>query len=257
MGALAVRLTGATKRHGRSPAAPAVLDGLDLTVDRDEFLVVVGPSGSGKSTLLRVLAGLEPLDAGRLERPAGDGTAGPRPPTGVVFQQPLLLPWLTVRQNIRLGQRYRANRGRFDPGAADELLARFGLTALGDAYPDQLSGGQAQRVAVARAVVVRPDVLLLDEPFSALDPSTRAALQDWLREIVEALRLTVVLVTHDVDEALYLGDRIALLDGSGRVADSWRHQPPADRAGIRDHPLRARVLAGYRTDVVAAEAAAR
>ena len=244
MGTLAVRLTGATRRHGGPDRRP-VLDGLELTVERDEFLVVVGPSGAGKSTLLRVLAGLEPLNAGRLEWP---GAAADRPPVGTVFQQPLLLPWLTVRQNIALGRRYRANRERFDPAAVDELLTRFGLADLADALPDQLSGGQAQRVAVARAVVVRPEVLLLDEPFSALDPATRADLQDWLREIVTALGLTVVLVTHDVDEALYLGRRVALLDGSGRVAADWAHRPPADRAEVRDHPLRARVLAGYRTE---------
>ncbi|MDT0268995.1 ATP-binding cassette domain-containing protein [Streptomyces sp. DSM 44915] len=256
MGTLAVRLTGATRRLGPAGRSRAVLDNLELTVERDEFLVVVGPSGSGKSTLLRILAGLEPLDAGTLARPDRPTAEGPPPPIGVVFQQPLLYPWLTVRQNIALGQRYRANRDRFDATAVDELLDRLGLDGLGDAWPDQLSGGQAQRVAVARAVVVRPDILLLDEPFSALDPATRATLQDWLREIVAALGLTVVLVTHDVDEALYLGRRIALLDGSGRVAATWDHQPPADRAAVRDDPLRARVLAGYRTDGTPAEVTA-
>jgi sulfate transport system ATP-binding protein/sulfonate transport system ATP-binding protein len=224
-----------------------VLEGLDLEVERGEFLVLVGPSGSGKSTLLRALAGLEHLDAGRIERPADADTD--RPAIGVVFQQPLLMPWLTVRQNIHFGGRYRFNRERFDVAAADALLERFGLAAVADARPDQLSGGQAQRAAVARAVAVRPRMLLLDEPFSALDPATRNALQDWLRDLVAQLGLTVVLVTHDVDEALYLGDRIALLDGSGQVAAEWANTPPRERADLADLPTRAELLARYGTDV--------
>ncbi|RKT89258.1 sulfate transport system ATP-binding protein/sulfonate transport system ATP-binding protein [Saccharopolyspora antimicrobica] len=224
MGTLAVRVTGAGKTYGPR----RLFHDLDLEVTDGEFLVVVGPSGGGKSTLLRALAGLEQLDAGTVEW--GDD-AGGRPPTGVVFQQPLLMPWLTVRDNVRLGGGYRANRARFEADRADRLLARFGLADLADSYPDQLSGGQAQRVAIARAAAIRPRLLLLDEPFSALDPGTRGDLQRWLRSTTEELELTTVLVTHDVDEALLVGDRIALLDGSGAIGRVWENS--ADNGALR------------------------
>ncbi|MFC4947282.1 ABC transporter ATP-binding protein [Pseudonocardia sp. GCM10023141] len=238
MGTVALRLTGATKRYGNT----AVLDGLDLEVAQDSRLVVLGHSGSGKSTLLRVLAGLEQLDAGEVSRPGGAVV-------GTVFQQPLLLPWLSVRDNIALGGRFRANRARFESAHVDELLDVFGLAELAAARPAQLSGGQAQRVAIARVVAVRPDVLLLDEPFSALDPATRRGLQTWLRDMVERLGLTLVLVTHDVDEALYLATEVTLLDGSGAAAGHWHSTAPADHRDLAAHPLQATLLAGYRSQL--------
>lgn len=237
MGTLAVRLTGADKTYGRGASARKVFSGLEADVVSGEFLVVVGPSGGGKSTLLRVLAGLEELDSGSIE---WDGTAD-RPATGVVFQQPLLMPWLTVRDNVLLGGGFRANRERFETAEADRLLARFGLSDLAGSYPHELSGGQAQRVAVARAVAIRPRLLLLDEPFSALDPGVRGDLQRWLRGTTEELGLTTVLVTHDVDEAVLVGDRIALLDGSGVVRHVWANVAGGDE-------LRSEILAHYRSD---------
>lgn len=225
-------MTGADKTYGPR----TLFHGLDLEVADGEFLVVVGPSGGGKSTLLRVLAGLEELDAGAVEW----DDAGDRPPTGVVFQQAMLMPWLTVRDNVRLGGGYRANKGRFSADQADRLLARFGLADLAASYPEQLSGGQAQRVAIARAVAIHPRLLLLDEPFSALDPGTRGDLQRWLRSTTGELELTTVLVTHDVDEALLVGDRIALLDGSGSIGRIWENRPGAD-----DGTLRRELLAHY------------
>lgn len=240
MGTFAVRVTGAAKSYGRTPNTRPVLRGLDFSVRPGEFVVVLGPSGCGKSTLLRALAGLEELDGGSIEWSGQDA----RPPIGVVFQQPLLMPWLTVRENIRFGGRYQANHARFETARAEELLSRFGLAELADSYPDQLSGGQAQRVAVARAAAIRPHLLLLDEPFSALDPTTRHDLQDWLRSTTSALGLTTVLVTHDVSEALSLGDRIALLDGSGAVGRTWSNEP-----GSRNDPaLHDELLAHYRSD---------
>jgi ABC-type nitrate/sulfonate/bicarbonate transport system ATPase subunit len=252
VGTVAVRVTGATKRYRHGRHAVSVLDGLDLDIVAGELLVVAGTSGSGKSTLLRVLAGLEPLDAGAVE-----WSGGWPAPTGMVFQQPLLMPWLTVRDNVRIGGRFRANRGRFDQGAADALLARFGLADLADTYPDALSGGQAQRVAVARAAAIQSRFLLLDEPFSALDPATRHDAQRWLRDTVTVLDLTAVLVTHDVDEALYLGDRIALLDGFGTVAHHWANPVTGDRTELADHPLRAELLGRYRGGVVLAAGESR
>src|SRR5699024_10772192 len=141
---------------------------------------------------------------------------------GMVFQQPLLLPWLTVGENIRLGGRFAANRERFDEAFAEELLGHFGLGRLADNMPDELSGGQAQRIAIIRAAAVRPQALLLDEPFSALDPAVRADLQDWLATLSRELGCTTILVTHDVDEALRLGDRIVLLGDQGVFRREWR-----------------------------------
>lgn len=240
MGSGPLKLHAAVKAYG----GRAVLRGLDLVIDPGEILVVLGHSGSGKSTLLRVLAGLEELDSGQLTR--GGRPLADRPRTGMVFQQPLLLPWLTVRQNVALGLGYRANRDRVADHDAevDTLLGWLGLTELADAAPAELSGGQAQRVAIARALAVRPELLLLDEPFSALDPVTRTDLQDRLRALIGELGLTVVLVTHDVDEAIYLGHRVALLDGSGTVAREWT-PPSAGREELHAHPLRAEILARY------------
>jgi NitT/TauT family transport system substrate-binding protein len=188
-----------------------VLDGIDLTLSRGELLTVVGPSGAGKSTLLSLLSGLIEPASGSVRRPEDAGGS-----TRTVFQQPHLLPWRTAAENVRLGLEYRANRGS-DAGTAstDEsvaaLLRDLGIGALAERYPDQLSGGQAQRVAIARAVAAHPTLLLLDEPFSALDPLTRADAQAWLRRVHEHRGLTTVLVTHDLAEAALLGDRVAVL----------------------------------------------
>jgi ABC-type nitrate/sulfonate/bicarbonate transport system ATPase subunit len=242
MGTVALRLTGAVKRYGDR----TVLHGFDLDVPRDSRLVVLGPSGSGKSTLLRVLAGLEGLDDGDLARPDGRGAA-----TATVFQQPLLLPWLSVRDNVRLGGRYRANRARYTDTHSGELLELFGLAEFADARPAQLSGGQAQRVAIARAMAVRPDILLLDEPFSALDPATRQSMQAWLRVTATELGLTLVLVTHDVDEALYLGSSITALDGRGGSGGWWDNPLACGHDDLAAHPLRGELLASYRSQVAA------
>jgi sulfonate transport system ATP-binding protein len=238
VGTVALALNGGVRRYGPR----TVLDGVDLEVGRGARQIVLGPTGSGKSTLLRLLAGLEEPDAGTVERP-GD------PVTATVFQEPLLLPWLTVRDNVGLGGRYRANRDRYDSGHAGALLERLGMSAHADDLPAALSGGQAQRVAIARGMAIRPDVLLLDEPFGALDPATRAELQVWLRELAESEGLTLVLVTHDVDEALYLGTHVAALDGAGGIGGRWTPEPSAAPGG---HPLRDEVLAGYRSQAVGA-----
>ncbi|MGX6509186.1 ABC transporter ATP-binding protein [Rhodococcus sp. SJ-2] len=239
MGTLEVRVAGAYKSFAgrREP----VLQGLDLDVPTGEFLVLLGSSGSGKSTLLRIIAGLDHLDRGEIDWPSADGDT--RPHTGVVFQQPYLMPWLTVRDNIAFGGRFKNHRERFDITYADELLARFGLSGLAGYYPDQLSGGQAQRIAVIRAVAVRPRLLLLDEPFSALDPATRSDLQSWLGELARELAFTTVLVTHDIDEALRLADRIALFGRGGTVRQQWRI---ADVNQDERAPLRTEILEHYR-----------
>lgn len=228
MGTEAVRITAGSKRFGES----VVLDGIDLAVEAGEFVAVLGRSGSGKSTLLRVLAGLESLSSGTVSWPA----SGEQPHIGVVFQDALLMPWLTVLGNVSYARRFARRRSGFDADYAAELMRRFGVDELADRYPDQLSGGQAQRVAILRAVATRPQLLLLDEPFSALDPATRADLQQWLTTLTTELGVTVLLVTHDVEEALALAQRVVLLADGGRIRRQW-HLGEADRSGLRDEIL--------------------
>ena len=232
MGTHALRIAHGTRNFGGVPA----LTDIDLQIRTGEFLAVLGPSGSGKSTLLRICAGLDTLSSGTLTW-SGDGS---RPRTGVVFQQPLLMPWLSVADNVAFARRFTAQRSGFDADDAAKLITRFGLDHLAARYPDELSGGQAQRVAILRAVATRPQLLLLDEPFSALDPATRTDLVGWLRELARELDVTVVLVTHDVDEALSLAQRIVLLDG-GRIRADWT-------VGSDGTPTRGEILAQYRAD---------
>ena len=165
-----------------------------------------------------------------------------RPHTGVVFQQPLLMPWLTAGENVVFAGRFAANRKLFEPDYAQELLRRFDLERVAHQYPDQLSGGQAQRVSIIRAVATRPRLLLLDEPFSALDPAIRGDLQSWLADLAAELGITVVLVTHDVDEALELASRIVLLGADGRIREEWR---PGGAQNANDE-LRQEILGHYR-----------
>ncbi|MDA0271237.1 MAG: ABC transporter ATP-binding protein [Chloroflexi bacterium] len=240
MAALPLRVTGATRRFRDRGHQLTVFESLDLEVQDREIFVLLGPSGCGKSTLLRVIAGLDVLDEGTVTLEAGDHGRD----VGIVFQQPLLLPWLTVTENVSLGLDYRANQGARQDGAVEAILAEFGLSELAHAYPDELSGGQAQRVSLARTVVTRPRVILLDEPFGALDPLTRRTLQQWLLGIQQSMGLTVVMVTHDVDEAVLLGDRVALMSPSpGRISRTWQFsreaRDPAHLAATRDEVLRA------------------
>jgi ABC-type nitrate/sulfonate/bicarbonate transport system ATPase subunit len=184
--------------------AGRVLGPVSFEIGRGELLVVVGPSGGGKSTLLRCLAGLEQPDAGEIRWVAGRGEIG------VVFQEPRLMPWLDVAANVGFGLRGGRTAVR---SRVDELLRLVDLTGAGERLPKQLSGGMAQRAALARGLATDPDLLLLDEPFSALDPANRSRLQAHLRSLQSRLGTTMVLVTHDVAEAVRLGDRILVLGG--------------------------------------------
>jgi ABC-type nitrate/sulfonate/bicarbonate transport system ATPase subunit len=233
MAALALRVDGAGKAFDRGHDRHVAFEGVDLDIYSGQILALLGPSGCGKSTLLRSIAGLEDLDTGSIA--VGPGL-DPEHAVGIAFQQPSLLPWLTVRGNVGLGLRFAANRvvdaGEVVETAIDEL----GLHAVADAFPDELSGGQAQRANVARLIVTGRPILLLDEPFAALDPSTRASLQDWLVALQRRRGLSAVVVTHDVSEALRLGDRVALMTGApGSVGHIWNvsevagpnHEPKA------------------------------
>ncbi|MBS3968362.1 MAG: ABC transporter ATP-binding protein [Truepera sp.] len=216
---------------------------LDLTVARGEHLSLLGPSGCGKSTLLRLLAGLEAPSQGEVLLDGEPVRAGD-PRLGIMFQDPLLYPWLTVAENIRYPLTLAANRG-LPRGRVNELLAKVGLPAFAHSYPPQLSGGMAQRAALARAIVRHPDYLLLDEPFAALDAVTRMRLQSWLEALADSEGLTLVTVTHDVDEAILLGDRVVLMSPApGRLTRSWQVglPRPRDRTDARLLALRSEIL---------------
>jgi len=200
----------------------AALDDVSLTIAPGEFIALLGPSGSGKTTLLRILAGLDYPDSGTVEKSGRDFLATPARERriGMVFQHYALFRHLTVIENIAFGLRVRPWRKR-PPRAeirerVERLLKRVHLDGLGSRYPVQLSGGQRQRVALARALAVEPDLLLLDEPFGALDAQVRVTLRRWLRELHEELQLSTVFVTHDQEEALELADRVAVMN-NGRI----------------------------------------
>lgn len=200
----------------------AALNDVSLTIAPGEFLALLGPSGSGKTTLLRILAGLDYPDSGSVVKEGEDFLATPARERriGMVFQHYALFRHLTVVENIAFGLRVRPWRSRPSRKVirerVDRLLRRVQLEGLGGRYPTQLSGGQRQRVALARALAVEPDMLLLDEPFGALDAQVRVTLRRWLRELHEELGLTTVFVTHDQEEALELADRVAVMN-NGRI----------------------------------------
>jgi len=199
----------------RYPNGHLALAGLDLSVRPGEILGIVGGSGCGKSTLLRLISGLDGPSSGSASL---DGTplTEPRPEIGMVFQEPRLMPWLTIDQNVGFGIRHLPAAEQ--KSRIGEALARVGLAGYAGHWPRELSGGQAQRVALARALVGRPQVLLLDEPFSALDALTRSDLQDHLLDLWQYDRPTMILVTHDIEEALVLADRIVVMQPNpGRI----------------------------------------
>jgi sulfonate transport system ATP-binding protein len=213
------------------------LAGISMHVEPGEIVSVVGPSGCGKSTLLRLIAGLDRPASGSLHLD-DQPIIGPSPRVGVIFQEPRLLPWLTVAKNVAFGLR------RPD-GRVTALLRAVGLEEFARALPRQLSGGMAQRVAIARALATRPEVLLLDEPFSSVDAFTRMHLQDLLLAIWQQESTTMVLVTHEIDEALYLSDRVLVLSGRpARLRAEVRVEVtrPRDRRSTHLARLKAGVL---------------
>jgi ABC-type nitrate/sulfonate/bicarbonate transport system ATPase subunit len=186
------------------------LDRTDLAVEDNDFISILGPSGCGKSTLLRIVAGLDVPSSGRVVLD-GEPVARPGPDRGMVFQSYTLFPWLTVRQNILFGQ-------RATEAVVDRLIARVGLRGFENHFPKMLSGGMQQRTALARALANDPKILLLDEPFGALDHQTRSLMQELLLGIWEADQKTVLFVTHDIDEAIFMANRVAVMSARpGRI----------------------------------------
>ncbi|WP_027531658.1 ABC transporter ATP-binding protein [Bradyrhizobium sp. WSM3983] len=194
----------------RSFGSLLALDRLNLDIADGEFVTVVGPSGCGKSTALNVAAGLVPTSSGQV-LVDGAPVIGPGPDRGVIFQQYALFPWLTVRQNVEFGLRLKALPAKERRSIVQRCIALVGLTDFADALPKTLSGGMKQRCAIARAYAVDPKVLLMDEPFGALDALTRVNMQDQLLLTWSGDRRTVLFITHDVDEAVYLANRVVVM----------------------------------------------
>ena len=221
MGTPAFRLDGVTVALGEPPTD--ILRRISLDILHNETLALVGKSGSGKSTLVKALSGLLIPTHGVIERSVGRfGTLR----TATVFQESNLFPWLTAADNVAVSLRLRSHphrlaRRRARRQRALSVMNLLGIEDFADRYPHELSGGQQQRVSIARAVAAEPDVLLLDEPFSSLDVATRSGLQEWLMDHRHALAPTVVLVTHDLEEALFVADRIALLTGDEGSLQIW------------------------------------
>lgn len=223
-------------------AATDALQDVSLGIQPNEFITFVGASGCGKSTLLRTIGGLEHQTAGELlvDRKA---VHGPGPDRAMVFQHYSLYPWMTVRENIKFCRQLQAHtrdRSSADveaaAGRADALLRLMGLSQVGEAWPNQLSGGMQQRVAIARALMGRPDILLMDEPFGALDAQTREVMHDLILHVHRLEKATIVFVTHDVEEAIYLGQRIVLMaPRPGRVDTIYDVPLPAERTQDMKH----------------------
>ncbi|CAM3528216.1 ABC transporter ATP-binding protein [Bordetella sputigena] len=248
-GASALRIQGLGKRFpasGRQEAL-AVLDDIDLDVPAGRFISIVGASGCGKSTLLRLIVGLDGDYQGSI-RIDGRPVAGPGLDRGIVFQEHRLFPWLTVERNVAVGLRNAPVPDAEKRQRVAEHLALVGLEGFEHAYPHQISGGMAQRVAIARGLVNRPRILLLDEPFGALDALTRSRMQIQLQRIWQQERITMILVTHDVEEAVFLGDDVVIMQPHpGRIHRTVRVDlpHPRDRSDPRFIRLRDDVLGDF------------
>lgn len=213
---------------GSSSAKPAVLEDVNLEVEENEFVTVLGPSGCGKTSLLRLVAGFEPATSGSIVFD-GKEVTGPGADRVVVFQQPWLYPWLNLRENVAFG--LRLQRRKVEWKRVDEMINVVGLSGFEDHAPYHLSGGMQQRAALARALVMAPKLLLMDEPFGALDAQTRQRLQEFLLDLWTRVDVTVVFITHDVEEAILLGDRMLIMGTNpGRIALEQKIDIPRPRS---------------------------
>ena len=229
MGALSIQGVGRTFPGVNRGAPTLALQPTNLEVAHNDFITILGPSGCGKSTLLRIVAGLDAPTVGQVLLD-GQAVTGPGADRGMVFQSYTLFPWLTVRQNICFGLREKGMAAAEQAGVAARFIAEVGLTGFESHFPKQLSGGMQQRVALARALANDPKILLLDEPFGALDHQTRALMQELLLSIWELHRKTVLFVTHDIDEAIFIANRCVVFSARpGRIKNELAIDLPYPR----------------------------
>lgn len=226
-----IALRGVSKAYDTRSSQVFALENIDLVVDEGEFVALVGPSGCGKSTLLYIIGGFLPAAGDVLIN--GAPITGPGVDRGIVFQEYALFPWMTVRKNIAYGPKRRGLPAADCKAITDRLIQLIGLESFADHYPRELSGGMKQRVAIARMLAAEPDILLLDEPLGALDAQTREIMQDELLRIWIKTRKTVLMVTHDVNEAVFLANRVCVMSARpGRVVKEFRVD--LDRTGKRE-----------------------
>lgn len=232
-----VKITGASKTFGDPETGFCALDGVDLQVDAGQFVCIVGPSGCGKSTLLRMCGNLEVPTYGKIEMTHDDPQ---RPFNAMIFQQESVFPWMTVAQNAAYGIKTSGNwAGRESEEKVDYFLSKTGLTSFRDFFPSQLSGGMKQRLAIARAFATNPEVLLMDEPFAALDEQNKHLLQNELARLWEEFRSTVIFITHGLEEAVLLGDRVVVMSSApGRIISDTeiKFPRPRDLAELKREP---------------------
>lgn len=227
---IALEVSGLTKKFVTPRGTVTALDDVSFSVHKRELMCVIGPSGCGKSTLVRILAGLETPTSGEL-KVYGEPVSGPGPDRGMVFQGYTLFPWLSVKENVMFGPRMAGKSAFSAEGEAREWIDLVGLSKFENSYPHQLSGGMKQRVAIARALANQPRVLFMDEPFGALDAQTRCKMQSYLLDIWKNVDITIVFITHDLDEAVFLSDRILVLDSNpGRVSEIVEVPVPRPRS---------------------------
>lgn len=224
-----LEIEGLYKKFQSKNGMVTALQDINFSVHRREFMCVLGQSGCGKSTLIRILAGLETASEGKV-LVDGNSVVGPGKDRGMVFQSYTLFPWLTVKQNVMFGPRMAGKDRTTNESEARQWLALVGLDKFEDSYPHQLSGGMKQRAAIARALANEPRILLMDEPFGALDPQTRQQMQAYLLQIWKNVDITIVFITHDLDEAIFLADRILVLDPRpGRIREMVEVPVPRPR----------------------------
>lgn len=257
---LSVKGVSRTFQSATGGAPTLALQSTDLTVQENDFITILGPSGCGKSTLLRIVAGLDQQSSGEVLLD-GKRITGPGADRGMVFQSYTLFPWLTVLDNVCFGLRERGLPRNQQVEQARAFLAKVGLSSFENHYPKQLSGGMQQRTALARALANKPRMLLMDEPFGALDHQTRELMQEMLLSIWEAERTTVLFVTHDIDEAVFMGSRVMVMSARpGRIKlDQAVPLPHPRHYSVKTTPvfaeLKAELTEQVRTEVIAAMAA--